>query len=116
MRLLGVKVEENPYYCSYDDECWVVLAKEIMTSYADRYAYQIPTTAYTQEEYSNIDRKKFLPIRRSILRNVMNGPLRSIADIQAIYSGFEQRRLAYKRFMGIKWEDNEIDLSEFVGK
>ena len=84
MRLLGVKVEENPYYCSYDDECWVTLAKEIMTSYADRYAYQIPTTAYSQEEYSKLDRKTYLPIRKSILRNVSQ-PLPESASALKLY-------------------------------
>lgn len=78
-----------------------------MASYADRYAYQIPTNAVTQEEYNLLDRKKFYPIRKSILRNVMDGPLRSIADINAIHTGFEQRRLDYKRSMGITWEDSE---------
>ena len=110
MRLLGVKVEENPCYCSYDDECWVILAKEIMTSYAEKYACQIPTSAYTQEEYSKLDKRTYLPIRKSILRNVMNGPLRSVADIYAVYSGFEQRRLAYKHSMGITWEDSTVNL------
>ena len=109
MRLLGVSVKENPFYCSYDDECWMELAKEIMNSYADRYAYQIPTNAFTQEDYSTKDRQTFYPIRKSVLRSVMNGPLRSVADINAIYAGFEQRRLDYKRMLGIKWKDNEYD-------
>ena len=86
MRLLGVSVKENPFYASYDDECWIVLAREIMTSYADKYAYQVPTDAFTQEEYSKKDIKTYLPVRKSILRNVMNGPLRSITDINAVYS------------------------------
>lgn len=116
MRLLGVKIEENPFYCSYDDECWIRLAQEIMNSYAIKYSYQLPTTALSQEEYNHLDSKTFLPIRKSILRNVMNGPLRSIANIQAIYSGFEKRRLDYKKSMGIAWKDNEIDLTEFEGR
>lgn len=116
MRLLGVKVEENPHYCSYDDECWIRLAQEIMNSYAIKYSYQLPTTALSQEEYNRLDLKTFLPIRKSILRNIMNGPLRNIASAEAIYSGLEKKRLAYKKSMGIIWEESEIDLSEFEGR
>lgn len=105
MRILGVSVKENPFYASYDDECWMELAKAIMLSYADKYAYQIPTTAYTQAEYSKLDKQTYLPIRKSILRNAINGPLRSVADGQALYRAFEQRRLYYKQSMGIKWQD-----------
>ena len=106
MRILGVSVKENPFYASYDDECWMTLAKEIMISYADKYAYQIPTTAFSQEEYSRLDKKTFLPIRQSILRRVVNGPLGNIVDEKAVFRAFEQRRLAYKKSMGIVWKDN----------
>ena len=116
MRLLGVSIKENPFYCSYADECWIVLARAIMSSYSDKYAYQIPTTAFSQEEYYHQDRKLFLPVRKSILRNVMNGPLRSIVDIHAVYSGFEQKRLAYKRSMMITWKDDKIDIDELIGR
>jgi len=114
MRLLGVHVKENPHYCSYDDECWIILAREIMTSYAESYTYQLPANAFTQTEYSELDRKRYLPIRKSILRRVMNGPLRSVTDINAVYYGFEQRRLAYKKSMGITWQDTPLDIEEMI--
>ena len=107
MRTLGVHIKENPFYAPYDDECWIELAKEIMSSYADKYAYQIPTNAFTQEDYSLKDRRTFYPLRKSVLRNVMNGPLRNITNISAVYRAFEEKRLAYKRTLGITWEDNE---------
>ena len=107
MRILGVQVKENPFYASYDDECWMLLAKEIMISYADKYAYQIPTTAYSQAEYEMLDAKTYLPIRKSILRNVMRGPLKNVVDMPSIYTAFEQRRLAYKKSLGIPWKEAE---------
>lgn len=107
MRTLGIHVKENRFYAPYDDECWVVLAKEIMASYADKYSYQLPTTAFTQEEYSRLDRKTYLPIRQRILRSVERGPLRNVADMKAIYHAFEKRRLEYKKSMGIRWQEND---------
>lgn len=109
MRTLGVHIKENPLYAPYDDECWMELAKEIMSSYAEKYAYQIPTTAFSQEEYDRLDRRTFLPIRQSILRRVVNGPLGNIVDEKAVYHGFELKRKAYKQSMGIKWKDVEYD-------
>lgn len=109
MRILGVPVKENPFYCSYDDECWISLAQAIMESYANRYAYQLPTTAFSQAEYSVLDKKTYLPIRQSILRNVKSGPLRNMVSMDAVYDAFEQRRLAYKTSMGIKWKENDYD-------
>lgn len=113
MSVLGIHTDDNPFYCRYDDECWVVLAKEIIAYSAMKYSYQIPTTASSQEEYLILDRKTYLPIRKSILRSVMNGPLRNIANIESVYSAFEKRRLAYKKSMNIIWEeDNYGDLTK----
>ena len=110
MSLLGVDVKENPFYASYDDECWVLLAKELMKCYADKYAYQIPTTAQSQEEYDRLDKQTFLPVRMSILRNVTHGPLKNVSDIPSIYRAFEERRIAYKESLGIIWRDTEYDV------
>ena len=78
-----------------------------MSSYATCYSYQLPTTALSQEEYEKLDTKTYLPIRQSILRNVMRGPLKNITDMPAVYRAFEQRRLAYKKSLGIPWKEAE---------
>lgn len=109
MRTLGVNIQENEFYAPYTDECWVNLAKVIMRSYADKYSYQIPTTAYTQKEYSELDRKTYLPIRKSVLKSVMRGPLKNLTDLGSVYHGFEERRLEYKRSLGIRWNENEYE-------
>lgn len=109
MRTLGVNIKENPYYAPYDDECWIELAKEIMSTYADRYSYQLPTTAFSQEEYAMLDKRTYLPIRRSILRNVKYGPLRNLANMPAIYYAFERRRLEYKKSLGITWREPKYE-------
>lgn len=105
MSVLGIHTNESNFYCSYSDDCWVELAKEIVAYSAMKYSFQLPTTAMSQDEYDLLDRTTYLPIRKSILRNVMNGPLRNIANIDAVYSAFEQRRIAYKKSLNIKWED-----------
>lgn len=105
MRTINLK-DNNPFYAPAGDDCWVVLAQEIMNCYALRYMYQIPMNAYTQEEYDMLDRKNYAPQRRSILKCIKNGPLRNIVDIHAIYCGLEQRRLEHKRKMNINWIDN----------
>ena len=109
MRVLGVQVEENPFYAAYDDECWMTLASAIMESYADKYAYQIPVTAFSQAEYSKLDKSTYLPIRQHVLRNIKNGPLRNVVNMCAIYDALEQRRIAYKQSMGVIWQDNEYE-------
>lgn len=109
MRTLGINVKQNEFYAPYEDECWMVLAKEIMISYASKYSYQLPTTALSQDEYSELDEKTYLPIRQSILRRVMSGPLRNITDIKSVHSAFEQKRLQYKKSLGIRWKENEYE-------
>ena len=109
MRTLGVGIKENEFYAPYTDDCWVDLAKAIMRVYADKYSYQTPTTAYSQREYSDLDRHTYLPIRKSVLKSVMRGPLRNLTDLGSVYHGFEERRLAYKRSLGIRWNENEYE-------
>ena len=113
MITLGVDLQENEFYAPYTEECWINLAKEIMRVYADKYSYQLPTTAYTQREYSELDRHTYLPIRKSVLKSVMKGPLRNLTDLASVYHGFEARRLEYKRSLGIRWDENEYE--EFKG-
>lgn len=113
MRTLGIRVKENPFYVPYEDECWIILAQEIMNSYATKYAYQSPTTAFTQEEYDRLNTKTFAPIRMSILRRVKTGPLRNVVDMTAVYAAFEQRRREYLNSMGIFWRDTwDIDVTK----
>jgi len=113
MRLLGVRVKENPFYASYEDECWILLAQEIMHSYANSYTYQSPTTAYSQAEYDKLNITTFAPIRKSILRKVKNGPLGNIVNIAAVYAAFEECRRDNLVRMGIKWNDTwQLDLTE----
>lgn len=109
MKTLGVGLQENEFYSPYTDECWINLAKAIMKVYADKYSYQLPTSAYTQVEYSTLDRDTYLPIRKSVLKQVARGPLRNCADISYMYHGLEQRRLEYKKSLGITWKENKYD-------
>lgn len=109
MITLGVDLQENEFYAPYTEECWVNLAKAIMKVYADKYSYQIPTTAYSQAEYSELDRSTYLPIRKSILNQIVRGPLKNSATLSYLYHGLEERRLEYKRSLGIKWEENDYD-------
>lgn len=113
MRTLGINVKENPFYVPYEDDCWIALAQEIMNSYATKYSYQSPTTAFTQEEYNRLNINTFAPIRKSILKRVKTGPLRNVVDMSTVYSAFEQRRREYLVHMGIFWKDTwEIDVTE----
>ena len=104
MRTLNLR-DPNPFYAPASDECWVSLAKEIMNSYALKYMYQVPVNAFTQDEYDRLDKKTYAPQRRSILRNIKNGPLRNVVDMKSIYAGLESKRLQYKKSMNIKWTD-----------
>lgn len=108
MSVLGVKVDENPFYCSHDDECWVVLAQALMASCAQSYAHLIPTTAMSQEEYNRLDAKSYAPVRRHILKRVENGPLGNVVNMPAIYDAFERKRLAYKQSVGVIWKDDNL--------
>lgn len=106
MSVLGIHVKENPFYASYEDDCWVMLAKEIMAGYALSYSEAIPKTAMSQEEYDRLDAKSYVPIRRSILRNIKYGPLRNAMSIQSIYCGLEEKRKANLKRLGIMWKDS----------
>ena len=104
MRTLYLK-DKNTFYAPAADECWVVLAKEIMASYSLKYEYQTPTTAFTQEEYNILNDRTYAPIRKSILRSIKNGPLRNVVDMKAVYAGLEKRRRENMKKLGVKWED-----------
>jgi len=106
MSILGVKVDENRFYCSYDDDCWICLAQAMMEIYTSSYINAIPTTAMSQSEYDKLDRSSYLPIRRSVLKNIKYGPLRNAMNIQSIYYGLEARRKDRMRKLGIVWKDN----------
>lgn len=106
MSILGINIKENQFYVSYEDDCWVQLAKEIMIGYSSSYANAIPTTAISQEEYDNLNMKSYAPIRRSILRNIKYGPIRHAVDMQAVYSGLEKSRRDRLAELGIRWKDN----------
>jgi len=104
MRTLNL-TDNNTFYAPAYDDCWVLLAKEIMNSYSSSYANQICTSAFSQLDYDKIDQKKYAPQRRSILRRVKHGPLRNIIDIDTIYYAFEQERKANLKRWGIRWVD-----------
>ena len=101
--------DKNTFYAPASDECWVILAKEIMSSYTLSYIHQFPTDARSQLEYDKLDKQKFAPQRKSILRRIKNGPLRSVVDIHAVYSALNQKRLEHKRSWGVYWKDNYED-------
>lgn len=106
MSLFGIDIKENPFYCPYDNECWVLLAKEIMSVYSDKYSYQIPINALSQAEYDTLDRKTYAPIRRSILKNIKYGPIGNAVNITSAYSALESLRKEAKARMGVSWRDN----------
>lgn len=113
MRTLGINVKENVFYAPYEDECWIVLAQEIMDSYAKSYSYQSPVTAFSQEEYDRLNHKTFAPIRKSILKKVKTGPLRNVVDMTAVYDAFEQKRRDRLKEMDVYWIDDwHTDISK----
>lgn len=109
MAVSGVKVKENTFYCSYADDCWVVLAKAIMKEYSDRYTFQIPISAISQAEYDRLDTKSCAPARKSILKHIKNGPIRNAVNITSAYSALESLRKENKLNMGITWRDNYVE-------
>lgn len=104
MRTLYLK-DPNPFYAPAGDECWVILAKEIMSSYALSYSNQVITSAFSQVEYEKLDKQRCVPQRRSILKRVKYGPLRSVVDMPAVYSAFEKQRKENLRSWGVRWKD-----------
>lgn len=109
MAVLGVNIKENTFYCSYADDCWVVLAKAIMEEYSDKYTFQIPLSAISQAEYDRLDSKSFAPTRKSILKHIKNGPIRNAVNITSAYNALESLRKENKIKMGIKWRDNYVE-------
>lgn len=105
MRTLNLK-DPNPFYAPASDECWVILAKEIMASYACKYMCLLPTTAFSQTEYDKLNKQTYSPMRRHVLKNIKNGPLRNVVDMTSVYSGLERRRMEYKKSLNISWRDN----------
>lgn len=108
MRTLYLE-DKNTFYAPACDECWILLAKEIMASYATSYVNQIVCTAFTQSEYELLDQKKCAPQRRSILRRIKYGPLRNAVDMKSIYAGLEQKRKDNLKKMGIRWKDSYVE-------
>lgn len=108
MRTLNLP-DTNHFYAPADDECWIILAKEIMGSYSQQYANQIVYSAFSQEEYDRLDRQRCVPQRRSILRKVKHGPLKNIIDMPSVYHAFEIKRLENLRSLGIQWEDKYFE-------
>ena len=107
--MIDIKLGNNdPFYAPAGEDCWVVLARTIMESYADKYACQVPLTAFTQAEYDQLNEKTYAPIRKSILRNIKNGPLKNAVDMHAIYRGLEERRHEYLKSMGVRWKDTHF--------
>ena len=110
MRTLNL-TDSNKFYAPASDECWVWLAKEIMSSYSLSYTNQICTSAFTQMDYDRIDRQKFAPQRRSILRRMKYGPLRNVIDMPSVFRAFEEERKRRLKEWGVTWIDQyEEDL------
>ena len=77
-----------------------------MSTYAASYIHQFPTTARSQVEYDQMDKQKYAPQRRSILRRLKHGPLRSTVDITSVYSGLEKQRLENIKTWGVYYKNN----------
>ena len=107
MRTLSL-MDKNTAYSPASDECWVLLAKEIMSDYAVSYINKFPLYASSQAEYDALEKKSFAPVRRSIIRNIKNGPLRNAVDISAVYSALERERLENKCAFGIRWKETQV--------
>lgn len=110
MRTLNL-TDSNTFYAPASDECWVILAKEIMSSYSLSYCNQVCLSAFSQSDYERIDRQRFAPQRRSILRRIKYGPLRNVVDMHSVYRAFEEERRRKLKEWGITWIDQyEEDL------
>ena len=105
MRTLNL-TDTNTFYAPASDECWVLLAKEIMNSYSLSYVNQICTTAFTQADYDRLDKQRYAPQRRSILRRVKYGPLKNVVDMSSVYCAFERQRKANLQSWGVTWKDS----------
>jgi len=81
----------NPFYCHYNDECWIRLSKCIIEAMADSYANQFPKFCRNQVEFEELDRKSYAPIRKGILAKLFNGPVRVLVDKEAFTDAFNQR-------------------------
>ena len=104
MRTLNL-TDKDTFYAPASDECWVILAKEIMSAYSNSYSNQIVTNAFSQMEYDKLDKQRFAPQRRSILRKVKYGPLRSVVDMSSVFRAFEKERKEKLKSWGIRWTD-----------
>lgn len=107
MRTLSL-MDKNTSYSPASDECWVLLAKEIMSAYVVSYVNKFPMFATSQADYDATDKRSCAPVRRSILKNIKNGPLRNAVDITAVYSALEKERLKNKKALGIRWVETQI--------
>lgn len=85
-------IAENPFYCHYNDECWIKLAQSIIEETAKSYANQFPKFCRTQAEFDMLDKKSFAPIRKGILTKLFNGPVRVMVDKQTYIDAFERKR------------------------
>lgn len=101
--------EENNFYAPCMDDCWIELAKEIMSSLSESYAHQFPTCAYSQVDYDHMDYVNNAPKRRHILKCLKYGPIKNIAKIDVLYSGMEKRRQECKKEFGIHWKDRSTE-------
>lgn len=109
MRVLGVNEKDTRFYCSYADDCWVILAKAIMKHYSNTYIFLMPISARSQAEYDKLDSREFAPARKSILKHIKNGPIRNAVNITSTYDALESLRKENKIKMGIKWRDNYVE-------
>ena len=81
----------NPFYCHYNDECWIQLSKSIIADTANHYANQFPKFCRSKLEFETLDQKSYAPIRKGILARLFNGPVRVLLDKEAVTDAFNQR-------------------------
>lgn len=100
-------LHNNPFYCHYNDECWIQLSKSIIADASEQYANQFPKFCRNRSEFETLDQKSYAPIRKGILTKLFNCPIRVLLDKEAITDAFNQRWLQevqdYNRATNLKY-------------
>lgn len=86
-----------------NEDGYTLLAKAIISQAAEEYAELFPVNISSQLEFTKVDSREYAPKRRSILRKLCTGPLRSILDYELCYDAFEKRRRQVMREQGVEW-------------
>ena len=81
-----------------------LLAEAIIEQAAEDYASLYPLNARSQAEFNFLDAKKYAPVRRTILRKLCNGAVRSVVEYDICYEAFEKRRRYNMIEQGVYWQ------------